>query len=84
MGVRVNNTLVRHAAFLAADTLPRVLIIYKNLNFSTMAFHSLHLAELDLMAGWLTKFRHSLKNLKLAVDLNIQFSALFTRLFYRV
>ena len=25
-GVRVNNTLVHHAAFLAADTLPRVLI----------------------------------------------------------
>ena len=27
MGVPVNNTLVRHAVFLAADTLPRVLII---------------------------------------------------------
>ena len=25
-GVRVNNTLVRHAVFLAADTLPRVLM----------------------------------------------------------
>ena len=32
MGVRVENTLVRHAAFLAADTLLRVLInvIYVN------------------------------------------------------
>ena len=30
MGVPVNNTLVRHAVFLATDTLPRVLMLNKN------------------------------------------------------
>ena len=43
----------------------------------------LHLAEPSLMAGlqagWLTKFEQGLKFPKLAVDRNIQFSALFSQ-----
>ena len=50
LAVPVNNTLVHHTAFLAADTRPCVLIlslVFSGYGFELPCVHFLHLALLD-------------------------------------